>query len=476
MISTQTRPGFAHALRVFRQAAHTVPAYAKFLCDNGIDAAAVRTPADFAEVPPVTKDNYIRAYPPHELITGGVITGAGTWSSSSGSSGAPTFWARDELSHEHSVDLHARILRGLLAATTPTLVVVGFSMGDWIGGTYTFRSVADLHRRDMRVSVATPGMDIDLIRADIAALGPYYGQIVLVGYPPFVRDVLDRAPAAVLDQDIKVLMAGEAISEPWRDNLLSLLGKPDRPEDTCLIYGAADAGMFGHETANSITIRRLAQHDSTFRDTLFGADPVLPTFVEYDPAYRYVETDDRGRLLFTVANAMPLVRYRINDVGSVHTAAEVGEALRAAGHHTQVRTTTPTAGFIAVRGRSDVAVSFYSVKFPPETVRAALTDPRLGGELTGKFVLDKDLDPSGADRLRLLVELRPGRTPDEAVAEGVAEGVGAVFVDTVTEASREYRDLRTRIGTRAEPLVEIRPFGSPEFRYAIKHDGRISGA
>ncbi|MFI7528674.1 phenylacetate--CoA ligase family protein [Nocardia salmonicida] len=472
MISTLTQPGFAQALRVFRQAAHTVPAYAKFLCDRGIDADAVRTPADFAEVPPVTKDNYIRAYPPHELISGGAITGAGTWSSSSGSSGTPTFWARDELSHEHGVDLHARILRGFRAETAPTLVVVGFSMGDWIGGTYTFRSVADLHRRDLRVSVATPGMDIDLIRADIAALGPYYRQIVLAGYPPFVRDVLDRAPAAVLDQDIKVLMAGEAISEPWRDNLLSLLGKPDRPQDSCLIYGAADAGMFGHETASSIMIRRLAQHDSAFRDALFGADPVLPTFVEYDPAYRYVETDDRGHLLCTVANAMPLVRYRINDIGSVHTAAEVGEALLAAGHDPQVRTTTPTAGFIALRGRPDVAVSFYSVKFAPETVRAALTDPRLGGGLTGKFVLDKDLDATGGDRLRLLVELRADRTLDEAFGEAV----GAVFVNTVAEASREYRDLRTRIGARAEPLVELRPFGSPEFRYAIKHDGRVSGA
>jgi phenylacetate-CoA ligase len=48
------------------------------------------------------------------------------------------FWALDELSHEHGVDLYARILRGFRAATAPTLVVVGFSMGDWIGGTYIY--------------------------------------------------------------------------------------------------------------------------------------------------------------------------------------------------------------------------------------------------------------------------------------------------------------------------------------------------
>ncbi|KAF0845277.1 hypothetical protein [Nocardia caishijiensis] len=470
MVPTQTRPGFIQALRVFRQAARDVPAYAKFLCDNGVDADAVRTPRDFAEVPPVTKDNYIRAYPPHELIAGGSITGAGTWSSSSGSSGAPTYWARDGISHEHGVRLHARILHGFRAATRPTLVVVGFSMGDWIGGTYTFRSVADLSPHDLRVSVMTPGMDVELIRADIAALGPYYRQIVIAGYPPFVRDVFDGAPAAVLDQDIKVLMAGESISEAWRDNLLTLLGKPGRVEDTCLLYGAADAGMFGYETPASIAIRRLADRDDNLRHDLFGPDPDLPTFVEYDPAYRYFETDADDRLLCTLANAMPLVRYRINDVGSVHTAAEVGSALRAAGRPATVPTTTADAGFVALRGRPDVAQSFYSVKFHPDTIRGALADPRVAAELTGKFVLGKDSGATRADQLTLVVELRPGRTPDASFTDLV----GSVFLDTLTAASREYRDLRGRLGTRAEPLVRTRPFGSVEFRYAIKHDGRVS--
>lgn len=465
MTSTPTRPGFATALRVFRQAAATVPAYAKFLCDHGVDPDEVRTPADFGAVPPTTKDNYFRAYPIQELLRCGA---AGTWSSSSGSTGAPTYWARDEISHAHGVALHSRILRGFGAAAKPTLVVVGFSMGDWIGGTYTYRSVADLPRHGLPVSVLTPGMDIDLIRADIAALGGAHRQVVVAGYPPFVRDVFDGAPASVLDHDIKVLMAGEAISEGRRDDLLTLLGKPDRPDDTCLIYGAADAGMIGHETPASIAIRRRAEVDPALRAALFAGDPVLPTFVEYDPEYRFLETDERDRLLCTVDNAMPLVRYRINDVGAIFTVGEVAAALRAAGQPSTVETTTVTAGFIALRGRPDVAQSFYSVKFRPEAVRAALTDARLRGELTGKYVLDQATDTDSRDRLALRVELRPGHRPDD----GIGERVRRVFVETLTGVSLEYRDLRSRLGQRAEPLITLRPYGSADFGYAIKHDGR----
>ncbi|MGC4989831.1 phenylacetate--CoA ligase family protein [Nocardia salmonicida] len=464
--NTSAHPGFARALRVFQRAAVDVPAYGKFLADNGVDPTLVRTPADFAQVPATTKDNYVRAYPLNELLPGGDITAAGTFSASSGSSGAPTYWARACLSHDQGVELHSRIMRGFGADTRPTLVIVGFSMGDWIGGTYTFRCLADLPAHGVPVSVLTPGMDIDLIRADIAALGPYYDQVVVAGYPPFVRDVFDGAPAAVLDQDLKVLMAGEGISESWRDNLLALLGKPGRTQDTCLIYGAADAGMFGHETSRTIAVRRRAENDPHVRAALFGEEMVVPSLVEYDPAYRYFETDESARLICTLANAMPLIRYRINDEGDVHTGAQLSAAL---GQSRRVASCAdPTRGFVSVRGRRDVAQSFYSVKFAPDNIRAALASASVADQATGKFVLRKTTDAAGADRLRLLVELRP----DHQAGADFADDVRHAFVTTLCAASAEYRDLCTRIGDRARPIVEPRPYGSAEFRYQLKHDGR----
>ncbi|MBM0745306.1 hypothetical protein JOY44_28155 (plasmid) [Phormidium sp. CLA17] len=40
-----------------------VPAYAAFLCTQGIDPAAVQTIADFQRLPLTTKDNYLRQHP-----------------------------------------------------------------------------------------------------------------------------------------------------------------------------------------------------------------------------------------------------------------------------------------------------------------------------------------------------------------------------------------------------------------------------
>ena len=59
--------------------------------------------------------------------------------------------------------------------------------------------------------------------------------------------------------DLKILMAGENISEGFRDYILKRIGKEGRAEHTCLIYGTADAGIMGHETL--ATIKRI--HDTT---------------------------------------------------------------------------------------------------------------------------------------------------------------------------------------------------------------------
>lgn len=215
-----------------------------------------------------------------------------------------------------------------------------------------------LHRRGFPLSVITPGVDVAAIRAALRTLGPQYARVVLAGYPPFLRDVLDE-PGIADGVDLRLLMAGESISEPWRDHVLELAGKPDRPELSTLVYGTADLGMIGHETAATVAARRHAEQHPELRRRLFGAAGVTPTFVEYDPSYRYVESDASGALLFTAPNGIPLVRYRINDEGSVFGRDELLAALRAAG----LPAPRPsTARYLVLNGRTDVAATFYSVK------------------------------------------------------------------------------------------------------------------
>ncbi|MGW4243823.1 phenylacetate--CoA ligase family protein [Nocardia sp. NPDC004722] len=457
--------GFIRARNVLRRAARDVPAYRNFLSANGIDVENLRTAADFALVPPTDKAVYLTRHEMPDLMQSGRITRAAIWSTSSGQSGSPTYWPRGRRAATEAIALFSRIIRaGFGAGTRSTLLVVGFAMGDWIGGTCTMMAGIGLHERGARVSVIAPGIDVDAILHDIAVLGPNYDQIVFAAYPPFAKDVLDRAGDDILRQNIKLVLAGEIISEGLRDHLLDRLGKPDRPGDIRLIYGAAEAGILAHETDTSIAVRRLAAADPALYRRLFGNAPVAPTLVEYDPEYRYFETDDEDRLLFTVENELPLVRYRIGDVGRVLTAGEVEDALRASGYPLPVITSASGCGFVTVQGRPDVATTIYAVKLYPDGVHAALADPRLTAVTSGKFVLDTVIGADHSQTLTLDIELTSGAHVDADMREALR----MLVVAALERTSTEYRRLRETLGGRAEPVITLHPYGSSKFLYTTK--------
>lgn len=468
-IRTEETPGSAHALRIFHRAVGDVRAYSEFLAEHGLDPATIRTAEHFAMVPPMTKANYLRKYPRPSLMWHGDVNEAIVWSASSGSSGRPTYWPQNEASFEDNVELYDRIFRlHFDSREKSTVVVVGFAMGNWIGGTLTLRVTEELRRRGHRLSIVTPGLN-DTILSNVAELGPHFDQIVLAGYPPFIQNVIDRAGPEVLEQDVKILLAGERIAEQWRNHILNRIGRPDEPERICLIYGTADAGVMGHETPTTTTIRRLADSDPALASDLFGTNAVLPTFVEYDPILRYTEVDEDGFLLFTVDTGVPLIRYRINDHGAVLTCDQVAAVLKRHGYCLPIATTTPDAAFLVLRRRSDVATSFYAVKIFPENIAAALEEPEISAAVTGKFVLSTRTDEAFAQSLDLRVELR-----EKVLATpGFIELLTGRVVAALDRTNSEFRQLRTVRGDAAVPRVTPEPFGSARFHFEIKH--RYSG-
>lgn len=288
---------------------------------------------------------------------------------------------------------------------------------------------------------------------------------MLVGYPPFVKDVLDQASAAVTTQDIRILMAGENITEAWRDYILHRLGKAEKPDHTVLIYGTADAGIMGHETPTTVRVRRAARDDKAFNTALFGDATVQPTFVEYEPDYRYTETDDDGFLLFTVDNVFPLIRYRINDRGFTITADALGYLTCQHGKSLDVRTSSPEAAFISLGSRSDIAATFYALKIFPESVRSALEHDGLTSVISGKFRLVTESDEAHEQTLHLHVELRADATVEADLVTRIRELVVASLIHT----NSEFRQLHQTLGERAEPVVALHGFGTDGFAPDIKH-------
>ncbi|GAA2615120.1 phenylacetate--CoA ligase family protein [Dactylosporangium fulvum] len=456
--------GAERALALFHEVAASVPAYRAFLAGHGVDPAAVRTPADFAALPLLTKDAYLRRYPlPERCRDGDLAAVADTVAVSSGSSGQPTVWPRSVVDELAVARRFEDALRGSFQAhERTTLVVVCFALGSWVGGMYTAAACRHVAAKGYPVTVATPGNSIDEILRVVVELAPHYQQVVLAGYPPFVKNVVDEGLRRGVDwpaYSIRLLLAGEVFSEQWRDLVGRRAGMRQPESDSVSLYGTADAGVLGNETPLSVRIRRFLAGAPALARELFG-DARLPTLVQFDPATRYFETHE-GTLLFTGDGGVPLVRYHIADEGSLLSHDElVGFCHR----HGFDPGTGPERPFVYVFGRSLFTVSYFGANVYPENVTVALERDGISDWVTGRFVLRVLSDADEERRLSVTVELAPAATPP-AGAEALLAGAVRAELLRLNSEFANYVPAAYQL-----PLVETRPAGDPEwFPPGAKH-------
>jgi phenylacetate-CoA ligase len=460
------------ALALFRDVSATVPAYRSFLDDLGIDPGAVRTIADFQALPPVTKENYVQRYPLRDLCRHGDLSTCDFISVSSGSTGAPTCWPRfaaDELS------IAARFEQifhdSFHADTRPTLAVVCFALGTWVGGMYTASCCRHLAAKGYPITVITPGNNKPEILRVVRELGPAFDQVVLLGYPPFLKDVIDSGRAEGVEWakfGIKIVCAGEVFSEEWRTLVGERTGSSDLECDSASLYGTADAGVLGNETPLSIHIRRFLAGRPEAARALFG-ESRLPTLVQYDPLSRFFESTPHG-LLFTGDNGIPLIRYNILDTGGVVPYDDMLEFLAGWGCdplrelQASGRRGVHKLPFVYVFGRSNFTVSYFGANIYPENVSVGLEQPRIKEWVTGKFVLQVVEDEDKNAHLSVIVELAPGVAAGETERAEIAESILAQLLRLNSEFAN-YVPAQYRM-----PRVALKPAGDAEyFPAGVKH-------
>jgi phenylacetate-CoA ligase len=463
---------FPSVLALFREVAAEVPAYRELLASHGLDPAAVRTREDFARLPVLTKESYVARHPLAARCRGGDLSTCDFVAFSSGSTGEPTLWPRfvaDELAvaarFEHV--LHD----SFEADRRRTLAVVCFPLGTWVGGMFTTSCLRHLAVKGYPITTVTPGNQKPEILRVVRALAPSFEQTVLLGYPPFLKDVVDAGLADGVrwgELRPKLVLAGEVFSEEWRALMGERMGL-DRPlHDSASLYGTADAGVLGNETPLTVCVRRfLAERPDAARALLGEAR--LPTLVQYDPWTRYLEEQEET-LLITADNGVPLVRYRIGDTGGVAPYATMIARLRDLGLDAEAevrrhgdRGARPLP-FAWVFGRSLLAVSYYGANVFPETVRIALEQPETREWVTGKFVMEVTEDAARDRHLAVAVELAPGAAPSDARRDLVADEIVKVLRRLGSEFASYVPPERQR------PRVTLRPAGDPEyFPPGVKH-------
>ncbi len=446
------RPGL-DPVGLFRTVASTVPAYQQFLAGHGIDPASVRTQADFENLPLTTKDNYQRRYPLAQMCRDGRLDGCDMIAVSSGSSGSPTIWPRFLTDELHIAARFEQVFRdGFQSQEVSTLAVVCFPLGTWVGGLFTMACVRHLAAKGYRITVVAPGNNKAEILRVLPELAPHFDQVVLLGYPPFLKDVVD---SGIGPYPVKMVFAGEVFSEEWRTLVASRAGVADPVRDMASLYGTADAGVLGNETPMSVSIRRFLATRPELARELFG-DSRLPTLVQYDPASRFFEAKD-GTLLFSGDNGVPLVRYHIADEGGLIPHKDMLEFCARNGF---APLDGPGLPFVFVFGRSLFTVSFFGANIYPENVTVGLEQPEISGWVTGKFVLETYEDSDRDRRLRVTVE----QASDEADAGAIAESIRSQLLRLNSEFAHYVP------AERQLPEVVLRPAGDPEyFPVGVKH-------
>lgn len=459
-----------NALKFFRSAAANTPAYASFLKQKRIKPSSIKTFSDFQDLPKTDKKSYLKGHPRPSLIHRGGLARSLTWTATSGSTGTPFYFPRtSQIDFEYSVIAEAYIRQNITSAAGPTLILDCLGMGVWIAGLLSFEAFHMVAERGYPLSLLAPGLNKPEIYKALKNLAPDFAQTIILGYPPFIKDILDGAKAENIDLrklNIRILTGAEGYSESFRDYIVEAAGVRSPLLDTLNVYGSADIGTMAFETPIAILARRLACADPELFSALFGCNGKTPTLAQYNPNFVIFEEQD-GEILLSGDSVMPLIRYAIGDRGGVHSFSalcakfsDFGINLLQEAKAAGIAPYIYRLPFVYVFERNDFSVSLYGLQIYPEHVREGLLRKEATVFATGKFSMEVRYDNAHNQQLWVHVELHPGVIANSKLATSIASSIA----EGLKEQSGEYRELLRHLGEKALPSVTLWPNASaPHF-------------
>ncbi len=461
--------GDAAALRLFHAMAKRVPAYKDFLKRNRIDPKKVRTIADFKKLPTLDKDNYLRHYKRSDLCWDGKFSEkAWTIATTSGSTGVPFYFPRTTKQDEqYALTAELYLRTNFKIHQRSTLYIVGFPMGAWIGGVFTYEALQLLQKRGKyALSVITPGINKTEIIKAVKNLGGEFDQVLIGSYGPFLKDVIDEGIKQGLkwqDYNLGFIFSAEGFSETFRDYVIKEAGLRNSYTSTLNHYGTVDLGTMSYETPVSILARRVALGKPDLYNQIFGQITKLPTLTQFLPEQFYFEETKQG-LVCSGDSGYPLVRYDLKDHGGVVSMEDMekhfsgkGVSLKAQGRKHHLEQTIWNLPFVYVYERSDFSVSFFAFQVYPEPVRKALAKTEFHKSITGKFTMEVNFDRKNNQYLQLHVELKSDVKKSAKLAKKISEAVKLVLL----EENSEYRRTSEEYSSRVTPRVKFWNYEHP---------------
>lgn len=462
------KEGQKRALALFHDVAQRVPAYKDFLKKNGIrDHIQIRTWEDFQRVPLTSKKDYLRQYPLEKLCWDGNLNKQLVFTATSGSTGQPFYFPRTAEVDRNAAIIHEFFLRNSSHGTDKsTLVIVAFGMGIWIGGLITYKAFEiSADRGKYPVSIITPGINKEEIFKVLKNIAPLYKQVILAGYPPMVKDIIDEGMEQGIDfkkLNLRLVTAAEAYTENFRDYIVGKTGVKNLFQDVMSIYGSADIGAMAFETPTAILARRLAMKNRELFENLFLKIKKTPTLAQYNPMQIMFEALN-GEVVLTGNSAIPLIRYAIGDNGGVMGYDEVVGCIKTQGidwgkevKRAKLKNTQQLP-FVYVYERSDFSTTLYGLQIYPETIREVLLKDALHPHVTGKFSMMTAFDDAQNQYLELHIEMKKGKKESKKLADILTEEI----FKFLRENNSEFRELSNHLKDRARPRINLWPAEHP---------------
>lgn len=413
------------AYAVFYKARRTCPAYRSFLAAENFDEKEKWT---LDRVPVMTKENYVKKYSIEERCYGGKIPAPGTViDESSGSSGIPNNWVRNEYERD-DVKRILQLNYEIIYNDADCILLNCFALGPWATGMNVSMSLAEVG------ILKSIGPDAAKLDNTLALFGPKYRYLIF-GYPPFLRSWLDNTTLDLSQYNIDAVVGGEGMSESLRRYMLKTF------KTVVSSYGASDLEInIAVETELTIALRRLCFEDPELCSDLFQRESP-PMIFQYNAADYVIENSPEGELLFTILRldgAAPKIRYNLRDLGGTCSYKDLTEKL--ARHSIATKTLAERHGAFAVlfvHGRGDLSVPFYGSKiFPTDIEQIINTHPLLAGKINS-FQL-QSLEDADLKRT-LLVHLEKARATTENLPE--ASELREIIFSELCKVNQDFREV-----------------------------------
>lgn len=451
------KAGERKALKLFQAAATRVPAYKDFLKKHKIQARKIETIKDFRTLPILTKENYIKPYSVRERSWDGKIENHSILAMSSGTSGVPTLWPRGYQQEAEAAFIHEFLFTDLYEVDTyKTLIVICFPMGVYVSGIATAVPTILTAFKHSKISVVTAGNNKDSTLLFLQHTSDDYEQIVLVGHPFFIKDVIETGVEEKMHwtrMRVRTMFCSEGFSEAWRSYVASLL-HTEAKTSVLGTYGSSEFLLTGFENPSTIGVRMAAEKDTILRERLFGGT-VVPSLFQFNPLSRFIESVG-GDLVVTASSGVPLIRYNQHDMGTVLPFSRVHDVLKSDQYFHKAWQWP----FVTLFGRSDRTLVLYAANIYPEHIQLTLSTAKYAAVFTGKFFMEKKELPRMEQKLVIHIELRSGVKTSKGFEVRIRDHV----VRELKNINIEYRDASTMLGgEKMVPIIILHQHGDPSY-------------